>query len=90
MAGAPVYIVHLSCNDALKKFAKRGDRGLPAYARRVPQYLYLSLKLRPRFRGREIRLYSGRLREKWNQEKIWQGLAKTLYKSVSTILVLSA
>jgi len=36
MAGAPVYIVHLSCNDALEKVREARDRGLPAYAENVP------------------------------------------------------
>src|SRR5271157_3874330 len=43
MAGAPVYIVHLSCNEALEKVREARDRGLPAYAETCPQYLYLSL-----------------------------------------------
>src|SRR6266700_2235354 len=38
MAGAPVYIVHLSCNDALEKVREARDRGLPAYAETCPQY----------------------------------------------------
>ena len=44
MAGAPVYIVHLSCNDALEKVREARDRGLRAYAETCPQYLYLSLE----------------------------------------------
>src|SRR5579859_5788911 len=32
MAGSPVYIVHLSCNDALEKVREARDRGLPVYA----------------------------------------------------------
>src|SRR5579871_4500775 len=32
MAGAPIYIVHLSCNDALEKVREARDRGLPVYA----------------------------------------------------------
>src|SRR6184192_4184680 len=44
MAGAPVYIVHLSCNDALEKVREARDRGLPVYAETCPQYLYLSLE----------------------------------------------
>ena len=39
MAGAPVYIVHLSCNDALEKVREARDRGLPVYAETCPQYL---------------------------------------------------
>ncbi|HEY6337336.1 MAG TPA: amidohydrolase family protein, partial [Candidatus Sulfotelmatobacter sp.] len=37
MAGAPVYIVHLSCNDALEKVREARDRGLPVYAETCPQ-----------------------------------------------------
>src|SRR5262249_55082868 len=36
MAGAPVYIVHLSCNDALEKVREARDRGLPVYAETCP------------------------------------------------------
>src|SRR5215472_1413076 len=32
MAEAPVYIVHLSCDDALQEVMQARDRGLPAYA----------------------------------------------------------
>src|ERR1700758_4840209 len=39
MAGAPVYIVHMSCNDALEKVREARDRGLPVYAETCPQYL---------------------------------------------------
>ena len=36
MAGSPVYIVHLSCNDALEKVREARDRGLPVYAETCP------------------------------------------------------
>ncbi|MFB3095261.1 MAG: amidohydrolase family protein, partial [Candidatus Acidiferrales bacterium] len=32
MAGAPVYIVHLSCHEALEKVREARDRGLPVFA----------------------------------------------------------
>ena len=76
MAGAPVYIVHLSCNEALEKVREARDRGLPAYAETCPQYLYLSLENMdvPGFEGAKY-VFTPPLREKWNQEKLWQGLA---------------
>jgi dihydropyrimidinase len=83
MAGAPVYIVHLSCNDALEKVREARDRGLPAYAETCPQYLHLSLENMdvPGFEGAKY-VFTPPLREKWNQEKLWQGLArKTRCKS---------
>src|SRR5271154_956438 len=85
MAGAPVYIVHLSCNDALEKVREARDRGLPAYAETCPQYLYLSLDKMdaPGFEGAK-NVFTPPLREKWNQEKLWQGLAKDTLQVVST------
>src|SRR5271168_1290094 len=44
IAGAPVYIVHLSSEDALNKVREARDRGLPAFAETCPQYLLLSLE----------------------------------------------
>src|SRR6266700_5444163 len=85
MAGAPVYIVHLSCDDALEKVREARDRGLPAYAETCPQYLYLSLENMdaPGFEGAKY-VFTPPLREKWNQEKLWQGLARDTLQVVST------
>ncbi|HEV2223734.1 MAG TPA: dihydropyrimidinase [Candidatus Acidoferrales bacterium] len=85
MAGAPVYIVHLSCNEALEKVREARDRGLPAYAETCPQYLYLSLENFdvPGFEGAKY-VFTPPLREKWHQEKLWQGLAQDTLQVVST------
>src|SRR5437588_2009595 len=85
MAGAPVYIVHLSCNDALEKVREARDRGLPAYAETCPQYLYLSLENMdaPRFEGAKY-VFTPPLREKWHQEKLWNGLKQDHLQVVST------
>jgi dihydropyrimidinase len=85
MAGAPVYIVHLSCNEALEKVREARDRGLPAYAETCPQYLYLSLEQMeaPGFEGAKY-VFTPPLREKWHQEKLWHGLAHDTLQVVST------
>src|SRR5580700_2997411 len=85
MAGAPVYIVHLSCNEALEKVREARDRGLPAYAETCPQYLHLSLENMdaPGFEGAKY-VFTPPLREKWHQEKLWQGLAQDTLQVVST------
>ena len=85
MAGAPVYIVHLSCNEALEKVREARDRGLPAYAETCPQYLYLSLENfdAPGFEGAKY-VFTPPLREKWHQEKLWQSLAADTLQVVST------
>jgi dihydropyrimidinase len=85
MAGAPIYIVHLSCNDALEKVREARDRGLPVYAETCPQYLYLSLENFdvPGFEGAKY-VFTPPLREKWNQEKLWNGLKHDHLQVVST------
>jgi dihydropyrimidinase len=85
MAGAPVYIVHLTCNEALEKVREARDRGLPAYAETCPQYLYLSIENYdvPGFEGAKY-VFTPPLREKWHQEKLWSGLAADQLQVVST------
>lgn len=85
MAGAPVYIVHLSSNDALEKVAEARDRGLPAYAETCPQYLFLSLDDmgKPGFEDAKL-VFTPPLREKWHQDKLWGGLRKNTLQIVAT------
>src|SRR5450755_2400755 len=85
MAGCPVYIVHLSCNDALEKVREARDRGLPAYAETCPQYLYLSLENMngPGFDAAKY-VFTPPLREKWHQEELWHGLTHDTLQVVST------
>ncbi len=85
MAQAPVYIVHLSCNEALEKVREARDRGLAAYAETCPQYLFLSLENMdaPGFEGAKY-VFTPPLREKWHQEKLWAGLAQDHLQAVST------
>jgi dihydropyrimidinase len=85
MAGAPLYIVHLSSFDALEKVREARDRGLPVYAETCPQYLYLSLEDmdKPGFESAKY-VFTPPLREKWNQEKLWTGLKHDQLSVVST------
>jgi dihydropyrimidinase len=85
MAGSPVYIVHMSCNDALEKVREARDRGLPVYGETCPQYLYLSLENfdAPGFEGAKY-VFTPPLREKWHQEKLWNGLKRDHLQVVST------
>ncbi len=85
MAGAPVYIVHLSCADALEKVSEARDRGIPVYAETCPQYLLLSIEDidRPNFEGAKY-VFTPPLREKWHQAKLWEGLRNNTLQIVST------
>src|SRR5690242_13094613 len=85
MAGAPVYIVHLSSEDALNQVREARDRGLPAFAETCPQYLLLSIEklALPDFEGAKY-VFTPPLREKENLPKLWDGLKHDHLQVVST------
>jgi dihydropyrimidinase len=85
MAGVPIYIVHLSSEDALNQVREARDRGLPAFAETCPQYLLLSIDEmnRPGFEGAKY-VFTPPLREKQNLPKLWDGLKSDNLQVVST------
>jgi dihydropyrimidinase len=85
MAGAPVYIVHLSSEDALNQVREARDRGVPAFAETCPQYLLLSMEelARPGFEGAKY-VFTPPLREKHHPPKLWDGLKNDHLQVVST------
>jgi dihydropyrimidinase len=85
VAGVPVYIVHLSSYDALQRVAEARDKGLLTYAETCPQYLLLSIEDldRPNFEGAKY-VFTPPLREKWHQDKLWEGLRTNNLQVVST------
>src|ERR1017187_8233339 len=85
IAGVPVYIVHLSSEDALNQVREARDRGLPAFAETCPQYLLLSLE-DVEDKGWEGAKYvfTPPLREKRHQPKLWDGLKNDHLQVVST------
>jgi dihydropyrimidinase len=84
MAGVPIYIVHLSSEDALNQVREARDRGLPAFAETCPQYLLLSIDdMQPGFEGAKY-VFTPPLREKQNLPKLWDGLKSDNLQVVST------
>src|SRR5580658_635008 len=86
IAGVPVYIVHLSSEDALNQVREARDRGLPAFAETCPQYLLLSLEETMNHNSFEDAkwVFTPPLREKKNQPKLWDGLKEDHLQVVST------
>jgi len=85
MAGVPIYIVHVSSHLAMEQIREARDRGLPAYGETCPQYLFLSYDNyeEPGFDGAKY-VCSPPIREKSNQEHLWQALAVDDLQAVST------
>ena len=75
VAKVPLYIVHLSCSDALDEVKRARMRGNDVMAETCPQYLFLDDTYYDRegFEGAKW-VMTPALREKWNQDVLWQGL----------------
>jgi dihydropyrimidinase len=85
MAGAPIYIVHLTCKEALAKVKEARDAGFPVLAETCPQYLLKSYRnyLESGFQGAKY-VMSPPLRDKSNWDPLWKGLAYGDLQVVST------
>jgi dihydropyrimidinase len=85
VAGAPVYIVHLSTTGALEAVAQARDQGQNAFAETCPQYLFLSADdlARDGFEGAKY-VCSPPLRAKEHQANLWRGLRTNDLSVVST------
>ncbi|MBJ95839.1 MAG: dihydropyrimidinase [Rickettsiales bacterium] len=77
VADVPLYIVHLSCSDALDQVKLARMRGVDVIAETCPQYLFLDQSI---YEGHEDPFAGAKwvmtpaLREKWNQDVLWSGL----------------
>jgi len=86
MAGAAVYIVHLSNEDSLAALKFMQGRGARALAETCIQYLVLSIEDQMPGKSWEEAKYvfTPPLREKWNQEYLWEALGDGSLAVVST------
>ena len=85
ITGAPAYIVHLTCKEALDAVRAARGRGVRAFAETCPQYLYLSTDdlAKPDFEGAKV-VCSPPVRDAWHAEHLWQGLADADLLAVAT------
>ncbi|MFI1015177.1 dihydropyrimidinase [Streptomyces sp. NPDC020965] len=85
VAGAPLYVVHVSAAEALAELVTARDNGLPVFGETCPQYLFLSTDnlAEPDFEGAKY-VCSTPLRPKEHQEALWRGLRTNDLQVVST------
>lgn len=85
LTDAPIYIVHVSCKEALQEIMQGRKRGLTVYAETCPHYLLLD-KSRCEGSGFERAKWvvSPPLREKYNQQILWNALAQGWINTVAT------
>lgn len=75
-AGAPLYIVHLSCEGALEAVAEAKGRGEPVYAETCPHYLTFTDALYADPDDAEVmkRVISPPLRSQTDVDALWAGI----------------
>jgi dihydropyrimidinase len=85
IAGAPLYVVHLTAAESLDVVRSARARGVDVVAETCPQYLYLSHDNyeEPGFDGAKY-VMSPPLRDSARQEELWRGLANRELSVVAT------
>ncbi|MEU4209422.1 dihydropyrimidinase [Streptomyces sp. NPDC026206] len=85
VAGSPLYVVHVSAEEAVAELARARDMGLPVFGETCPQYLFLSTDnlAEPGFEGAKY-VCSTPLRPREHQAALWRGLRTDDLQVVST------
>src|SRR5947207_4819255 len=85
LTGTHVYIVHLSCDEALREALRARHRGVTVSIETLIQYLVLDKTdaARPEFEGAKF-VMSPPLRDKRNQPVLWNGLSSGEIQTVAT------
>jgi dihydropyrimidinase len=85
VAGAPIYIVHLTCTEALEAVRRARRRGVRAFAETCPQYLYLDHEQMALgdFEGAKY-ICNPPIRPAWHATELWRGMATGDIQTVAT------
>ncbi|MES9685199.1 dihydropyrimidinase [Gottfriedia acidiceleris] len=75
LANSQLYVVHVTCAEAVEKITEARNNGIDVWGETCPQYLVLdqSMLEKPEFEGAKY-VWSPPLREKWNQDVLWNAL----------------
>jgi dihydropyrimidinase len=85
IAGAPLYVVHVSCKEAIDPIAQARTNDWHAWGETCTQYLFIDETAldQPDFEGAKY-VYTPPPRSKENQEHLWHALATDVLSIVST------
>ena len=74
-ADAPIFVVHVSCAEAMKALRTANQEGVNIYGETCPHYLTLDVDnlAKPDFEGAKY-VCSPPLRESWHHEELWKAL----------------
>ena len=85
LAGAPLYVVHVTCREAVEPIARARDMGWNIWGETCTQYFFNSLDdiAKPNFEGAKY-VYSPPVRDKSNHEYLWNAVRTDALSAIST------
>ncbi|WP_040949129.1 dihydropyrimidinase [Gorillibacterium massiliense] len=85
LADSQLYVVHVTCAEAAWKIEEARKKGLRIYGETCPQYLLLDVSVLnlPNFEGAKY-VWSPPLREKWNQDVLWDLLKNGMLQTIGS------
>jgi dihydropyrimidinase len=85
VAGAPLYVVHVSCKEAVEPIALAREKGWDVWGETCTQYFFVDYTFleRPSFEGAKY-VYTPPPRDKANQEVLWNAVRTDILSAIST------
>jgi dihydropyrimidinase len=85
LAGAPLYVVHVTCKEAVEPIARARDLGWNVWGETCTQYFVNSLDdiAKPNFEGAKY-VYSPPVRDKSNHDVLWNAVRTDALSAIST------
>jgi dihydropyrimidinase len=85
LAGAPLYVVHVTCKEAVEPIARARDNGWDVWGETCTQYFFNSLEdiAKPDFEGAKY-VYSPPVRDASNHDVLWNAVRTDVLSAIST------
>jgi dihydropyrimidinase len=85
VAGAPLYVVHVSCQESVDPIATARAKGWNVYGETCTQYFFVDYTFleRPNFEGAKY-VYTPPPRDKANQDVLWDAVRTDVLSAIST------
>jgi dihydropyrimidinase len=85
VAGAPLYVVHVSCQESVEPIALAREKGWNIHGETCTQYFFIDYTHleKPNFEGAKY-VYTPPPREKANQDVLWNAVRTDILSAIST------
>ena len=85
LAGAPLYVVHVTCKEAVEPIARARDNGWDVWGETCTQYFFTSLEdiAKPNFEGAKY-VFSPPVRDASNHDVLWNAVRTDVLSAIST------